>query len=226
MSKKTMSADEQDMLLEYSSRFMYYYSQNKAVVIGGIIAIIALIALGIGYVIYSGQQEAEAAVRIGVAEQELMMGNFETALYGDEEEFTLGFVQIANNYGRTSSGNLAKYYAAVAEYELGNYSDALNHIESFNPPRGILGIAPISMHGNILIELEQYEEAASIFEKAADWDENDSTTPENLYEAAQALIEAGNNQRAAEHLNTILSDYAGSQTATRAERTLGLISGR
>ncbi len=226
MSKKRTGADEQDVLLEYSSRFMYYYSNNKGVVIGGIVAVVALIALIIGYVIYSGQQEAEAAVRIGVAEQELMMGNYETALYGDEDQFTLGFVQIANNYGRTSSGNLANYYAAIAEFELGNYSEALNHIESFKPPRGILGVAPISMHGNILIELERYEEAASVFEKAAGWDENDSTTPENLYEAAQALIEVGNHQRAIEHLNTILSDYPNSQAATRAERTLGLISGR
>src|SRR5690625_3498534 len=225
MSKKRTGADEQDVLLEYSSRFMYYYSNTKGVVIGGIVAVVALIALTIGYVIYSGQQEAEAAVRYGVVEQEVKMGTSEPALYGDDCQFTLGFVQIANHYGRTSSGNLANYYAAIAEFELGNYSEALNHIESFNPPRGLLGVAPISMHGNILIELERYEEAASVFEKAAGWDENDSTTPENLYEAAQALIEAGNTQRAAAHLHTILSDYSNSQAATRAERTLGLISG-
>src|SRR5690625_3425830 len=136
MSKKRTGADEQDVLLEYSSRFMYYYSNNKGVVIGGIVALVALIALLIGYVIYSGQQEAEAAVRIADAEQELMMGNYDTAIYGDEDQFTLGFVQIANNYGRTSSGNLANYYAAIAQFKLGNYAEELNHIESVKPHRG------------------------------------------------------------------------------------------
>src|SRR5690625_6661811 len=130
---------------------MYYYSNNKGVVIGGIVAVVALIALTIGYVIYSGQQEAEAAVRNGVAEQGLRRGNYETALYGDEDQFTLGFVQIANNYGRTSSGDLANYYAAIAEFELGYYSEALNHIGSFKRTRGILGVAPISLHRHILI---------------------------------------------------------------------------
>src|SRR5690625_7273901 len=111
MSKKRTGADEQDVLLEYSSRFMYYYSNNKGVVIGGIVTVVELIALTIGYIIYSGQQEAEAAVRNGVAEQELMMGNYETALYGAEDQFTIGFGQIANNYWRTSSGYLTNYYA-------------------------------------------------------------------------------------------------------------------
>jgi predicted negative regulator of RcsB-dependent stress response len=225
MSKKLSKEDlEQDLLIEYTSRFMYFYSQNKAAVIGGGIGIILAIALIIGYFIYSSQQEQQAQILLGIAEQSLLTGDFETALYGDDDQFTLGFVQIARNFGRTDAGNLAKYYAAISEFELGNYEDALGHIESFSPPRGILGVAPLSMHANILLELERYEDAARIFERAANWDENSSTTPYNLFEAAQAHIEAGNRQNAITNLNTIINDYPNSQAAAEAQRLRGMLS--
>ncbi|TVR14073.1 MAG: hypothetical protein EA391_13300 [Balneolaceae bacterium] len=227
MSKKLSKEDlEQDLLIEYSSRFMYFYSQNKAAVLGGGIGIILAVGLIIGYFFYSTQQEQQAQVLLGSAEQALLMGNFEEALYGDDDRFTLGFVQIARNYGRTNAGNLAKYYAAVSEFELGNFEEALNHMEGFSPPRGILGVAPISMHANILLELERYEDAARMFERAANWDENTSTTPYNLFEAAQAYVEAGNKERALTHLNTILNDYENSQAAAQAQRLRGMLTTR
>ncbi len=226
MSKKLSKEDlEQDILIEYSSRFMFFYERNKAAVIGGGIGVVLAIGLLIGYFIYSSQQEQEAQVLLGVAEQSMLQGNFERALYGDDEEFTLGFVQIARNYSRTDAGNLANYYAAIAEYELGNYEDALDYIKNYTPPRGILGVAPISMRANILVELGRYEDAALQFERAAGWDENSSTTPYNLFEAAQAYIEAGNTQRALEHLETIITEYPNSQQAGQAERLQGMISG-
>lgn len=225
MNKKLSKEDlEQDLLIEYSSRFVHFYNQNKAVVIGGGIGIVLAIALTIGYFVHSGQQEQQAQVLLGSAEQALMNGNFERALYGDDEALTLGFIQIASNYSRTDAGNLAHYYAALAEYELGNFEESLSHLESYKSPGGILGVAPISMQGIILLELERFDEAATAFERAADWDRNSATTPYNLFEAAQAHIEAGNRQRAIDLLNTILTDYPNSQQITRAQRMIGMLT--
>ena len=221
MSKEDL---EQDILIEYSSRFMHFYSQNKAAVWGGSLGIVLAIGLVIGYFIYTSQMEQEAQVLLGVAEQSLMEGNFEQALYGDDDEFTLGFVQIARNYSRTEAGNLANYYAAVSEYELGNFEEALEHIKNFSPPRGILGVAPISLHAIILLDLERYDDAAREFERAARWDENSSTTPYNLFEAAQAHMEAGNNQRALELIDRIIDEYPNSQQFSRAQRLRGMLT--
>lgn len=225
MNKKLSKEDlEQDLLIEYSSRFVHFYNQNKAVVLGSGLAVVLTIGLVIGYFIYSSQQEREAQVLLGVAEQALMQNDFERALYGDENDFTLGFTQIARNYNRTDAGNLAQYYSAVAEFELGNFEEALSHIEKYRVPRGILGVAPLSMNAIILAELGRFEEAAQKFERAAGWDENNSTTPQNLFEAAQAHIEAGNTQRALVHLNTIMRDYPNSPLTSRAERMVGQLT--
>jgi len=224
MSKLKKEELEQDILLEYSSRFMHFYQTNKATVIGGGVGIILVIGLIIGYIVYSGQQEQEASILLGMAEQELMMGNYETALYGDDEEFTLGFLQIANNYSGTDSGNLANYYAAVTEFELGNYQEALGFIEDYTPAKGILGVAAISLHANILLELENFTEAAQQYERAAEWDKNDSTTPSNLLEAAQAYQQADDIQMATTHFERIVNEFPNSSQAARAERMLGRLS--
>tara|TARA_R100001143_G_scaffold63515_2_gene71224 strand:- start:16734 stop:17420 length:687 start_codon:yes stop_codon:yes gene_type:complete len=225
MNKKLSKEDlEQDLLIEYSSRIVHFYNQNKAAVLGGGLAFILSIVLVIGYFIYSSQQEQEAQILLGTAEQALLQNDFERALYGNEDEFTLGFTQIAQNYNRTDAGNLALYYSAVAEFELGNYEEALTYIESYSVPRGILGVAPISLHAIILTELNQYEEAAAMFERAAGWDENNSTTPQNLFEAAQVYIEIGDNQKAIEHLNTVVTDYPNHSLSPRANRMIGQLT--
>jgi len=215
---------EQDILIEYSSRFMYYYENNKATVIGAGLAIILAIGLVVGYFIYSGQQEVQAQNLLGLAEEEFMQGNYQNALLGDEENFTLGFAQIADNYSGTSAGNLANYYAAVSEFELGNYEEALRRIEQFDVPEGIVGVSPISLHAIILAELERYEEAADMYVRAAEWEESDSTTPLNLLEAAEAYREAGDTTSALQVVNRILDDYPSSQQATEAKRLRGLLS--
>ena len=225
MGKKLKAEDlEQDLLIEYSSRFLYFYQTNKAVVWGGGIGLVLAIGLIIGFFVYSAQQEDQAQELLGIAEQSFLIGNYSTALNGSDADFTLGFVQIANNYGRTSAGNLANYYAAVSEFELGNYESALDFIKQFSVPSGIIGVSPITLHANILLELERYEDAARMFVRAAEWDVNNSTTPTNLFSAAEAYHEAGLTNNAQSLVDRILSDYPSSPTANRAQRLRGLIA--
>lgn len=224
MSKLKKENLEEDLLIEYSSRFMNYYNNNKSTVIGSGVGLVVAIGLIIGYVIYSGNQEAEAANLLGIAEQQLLRENYQEALEGNEAEFTLGFIQIADNYSGTKAGNLAHYYAAVSEYELGNYEDALSYIQQYSPPEGILGVSAISMHANILVELDNFQEAARKYEEAASWDQNDSTTPYNLYKAAEAWRAAGDHQQALNLVDTILEEYPNSQQIAEAQRLKGLLS--
>lgn len=227
MSKKLKHEDlEQDLLIEYTSRFVHFYNQHKAAVLGGGIGLVLAIALIIGYVVYSAEQESQAQELLGIAEQALAEGDFNTALHGSEEDFTLGFVQIADNFPRTQSGNLARYYAAVSEFELGNYEAALTHINEFNPPRSILGVTSVAFHATVLQELERYEEAGSMYERAANWDENSATTPQNLFEAAQAYMEAGLETEADRVLDELLNEYPNSRITNKAQRLKGSLAVR
>ena len=225
MSKGLKKEDlEQDILIEYSSRFMYFYENNKGAVIGAGVGLVVVIGLIIGFFVYSGQQEEEAQNLLGIAEEQLMQGNYETALYGNEQDFTLGFEQISNNYPRTSAGNLATYYAAVSDFELGNMESALQRMQNFDVPDGIMGVAPLSLHAILLSELDRYEDAAEKYIEAAEWNENTSTTPYNLLEAANAYNEAGSTVQAIQVVDRILEEYPNSLQAAEAKRLKGLLT--
>lgn len=214
---------ETDPLLTSYYLFTSFLKRNLAAVIGFSIAFILVVGGGITYYLHTQAQEQEAQELLVQAESAFQQGEYEIALQGDNTQLRTGLIDIIENYGRTSAGNIARYYAAVSEVELGNYNEALNYITEFDPPEGILGVGPISLHAVILANLGEYEEAADTFITAAEWDENESTTPQNLLNAAEVSIEADNHARARELVDRILNNYENSSVAEQARRLEGML---
>ncbi|PTM09909.1 MAG: hypothetical protein DA443_07770, partial [Bacteroidetes bacterium] len=94
MSKQLSKEDlEEDLLVEYSSRILHFYQENKSTVIGGGSGLVIALGLIFGYFFYSGQQSKTAEQLMVQAETLYRAGSFELALYGDDASFTVGFVQ-------------------------------------------------------------------------------------------------------------------------------------
>ncbi|MDZ7681101.1 MAG: tetratricopeptide repeat protein [Fodinibius sp.] len=161
---------------------------------------------------------------MGQASQAYLQGNYQQALTGSEADFTVGFEQIINNYSMTDAANLARYYAAVSEFKLGNSQKALSYIKEYEIPEGIMGVGPLSFHGVVLTDLGDHAGAAKIFVRAAEWDQNDSTTPYNYMEAANAFHDAGNSDKAQEYANKIVNNYGNSSQVAAAQRLLGMLA--
>jgi tetratricopeptide (TPR) repeat protein len=225
MSKLKNENLEQDLLIEYSSRLLHFYNTHKTAVLSAAFGLLVVIGLVVGYFFYMTNQQEEAQRLLSIAESELLQNNYVEALNGSEEDLTLGFIQIADNYSGTDAGNLAHYYAAVSEFELGNFEQAESYIREYDLPEGILGVPPIALHANILMELEQFEAAAEKYEQAAEWNQNDSTTPLNLFKAAEAYIEAGNSERALELLTRIVDEYEDSRQHATAIKLRNMLDG-
>lgn len=225
MSKKRVKEElEQDILLDTFSRAQSFYDQNKSTVIGAAIALIILIGGSVGYYFYASAQEDEAQQLMGPATQAYLQENYEEALTGSEADFTVGFEQIINNYSITDAANLAHYYAAICEYKLENPQEALNYIDGYSVPGGIMGVGALSFHGVLHTELGNHAEAAEMYVKAAEWDENDSTTPYNYFEAAKAYRDAGNSAEAQKYAEIVVDDYDDSTEATEAQKLLGTLA--
>lgn len=222
MAKKLTKEElEQDPLLQSYAKVQETYFKHKNTIIGTGIAVILAIGLSIGYYYYSQSQENRAQQLIGMAETYFMNGDYQSALTGSEEDFTVGFEQIINNYSGTKAANLAHYYAAVSEYKLGNTQQALDYMNSFEVPDGIMGVAPLSFKAVLLTETGNHEGAAEAYVQAAELDMNDATTPYNYLEAANAYYDAGNNEQARDYAQKILDDYANSPQAPEAQRLMG-----
>lgn len=215
---------EKDPLIESFEKAHSYYEENRNLILFSAIAVILLAGLSIGYYYYSSTQEDKAQRLMTYPEQYYMNGEFEKALTGSEEEFTVGFEQIIDNYSGTDAANLARYYAAVCEFNIGNTEQALNYMNRYDVPEGIMGVGPLSFNAMLLTELGRHGEAADLYVKAAEWDENDSTTPYNYLEAAHAYHDAGDIENARTYAQKILNDYPDSQQVADASRLNGLLA--
>ncbi|WP_103663714.1 tetratricopeptide repeat protein [Gracilimonas amylolytica] len=225
MSKRLSKEElESDPLIENYNRAANFYVENKVTVLSTIIGLVVLIGGIIGYNYYSGAQESQAQELLAIAEGYYSQGDYENALYGNEFELTYGFDQIADEFPRTNAGNIAIYYAAVSSFELGDVENALNYMESFDIPDGIMGVGPLTFHARLLMANESHEAAAQKFVEAANWDENEVTTPSNLFEAAQAYHKAGNNERANELVTQIIEDYPQSSKFAESQKLKGMIA--
>jgi hypothetical protein len=225
MSKNfTKEQLENDALVTGYARTVAYYRDNSTKIIGIAIAFILVIGGLIGYYFYSNNQERAAQAFLGYTEQFFVRADYERALNGDNSLLGVGLNEIIANYGRTNAANLARYYAAISEQELGNSTTALEHMNKFKAPKGILGVGALSFHAVLLDNAGLHKDAANKFKKAADWDENSSTTPQNLLRAAQSAILAGDNRMASSLVEEILNKFETSPSATNALKIKGSLS--
>jgi len=212
---------EQDALAEFIGKIAQIYQSNKTAVLSLIVGLIVVIGSTVGYYYYSANQEEKAQNLLAVAERYYSNGEYEKALNGDEADFTVGMLQIIDNYSGTDAANLAAYYAAVSYFKLGELQQALSYIKKYDIPEGILGVGPLSFYANLLEENGDLTDAAQMYVRAANHDVNASTTPFNLLKAADAFIEAGNYDEAERHLRTIVEEYPNSMEVAEAERLMG-----
>lgn len=227
MSKRLSKEElESDPLIEKYNRIVGFYQQNKNTILTAFIALVVLTGSLIGYKYYSENQEQKAQQFLATAETYYAQGDFESALNGNEMELSYGFLQISDEFSGTNAGNLATYYAGVSYYKLGDIEQAITYVNEYDIPKGILGVGPLSLLGNLYEANGSYEKAAETYMKAANWDENESTTPYNLMKAAYAYLDAGNEDKASELSGRIISEYSNSPELTEAQKMQGMIAAK
>ncbi len=225
MSNKLSKEELQtDPLLENVAKATSFFNENRTIILAVFIGLVVVIGSFVGYQYYSSSQENQAQQLLAIAEGYYTNGDFDRALNGDSFELTYGFLAIANEFSGTEAGNLANYYASVSSFKLGNIEDALAQFESYNAPEGILGVGPISFYASLLKENGSLERAADTYVEAAEWNDNEFTSPDNLLKAAETYFELGDLETAQELAQRILADYPNSLEATESLRLEGKIS--
>jgi tetratricopeptide (TPR) repeat protein len=149
------------------------------IVLGGIVAIVALVWLG---KIYLNNRNKEAQSQMFMAERYLEMDSLNLALKGDGNY--LGFLDIADNYKMTKAGNLAAYSAGICYLNLGNYNEAIKYLDKYKKKDQVIASIAIGATGDAYVELGDLEKGASKYVEAADYADNSFNTPLYLMKAA------------------------------------------
>ncbi|MEW6469979.1 MAG: tetratricopeptide repeat protein [Bacteroidota bacterium] len=183
-----------------------YFEDNKKSILIIVGVVVGLILAYVAYEkLFVEPAEAEAQQELFWPERYFEKDSFRLALDGDGTH--QGFIDIADQYGSTPSGNLASYYAGVCLLNLGRYEEAIEYLEDFDAKDDMLGPVATAAIGDAHMELGRVDEAIDHYVKAANMFKNEFTTPIFLMKAGRAYEDQGNFKDALKMYEQIKADY-------------------
>ena len=208
-----------------------YYEKNKKAInyIGGSIAVI-IGALCFFKLYYLPEQENEAVNEIFWAESYFEKDSFNIALKGgvtvlapEGQKQMKGFEQIADEYSVTKTGSLANYYAGICCLRTGKFEQAIEFLSNYSGNDEMIAPIAIGAIGDCHLELNQIEEAAKYYTKAAEKSHNSFTTPHFLKKAGFAYELLANYQEALNAYDRIKKEYPRSSDGQEIERDIAKV---
>ena len=186
-----------------------------------LLTVVAAIAIIVGgYFAYNGFYLAplqdEAQEEMFMAEKYFGQDSMNLAIYGDG--VYPGFVNIVEDYSGTKAANLANYYLGIAFLRTGQYEQAIVALNDFDDNDIVIGTIALGAKGDAYMELGDLNKAASNYEKAANRDPNDFTTPLFLKRAGQTYELLGDHESALELYTQIKDEYKSSPEGSDIEK--------
>ena len=129
-----------------------------------------------------------------------------------------GFLDIAESYSGTDAGNLANYYAGVSYLQMKEYEKAIAYLEKFNSDDTLLGPVSLGAIGDAFADIDQPEQALEYYEKAANKQNNEFTTPLYLYKAGQTAMQLKKYDKAASLFTKIKENHPTSDQGRDVEK--------
>ena len=162
------------------------FEQYRTPIIGGAIAVAAVVLGLVGWNYLQNQKNTEANAAMFKAVEKFEADSLQLALRGDGTY--LGLEDIASEYSGTDAGNQANYYLGVAYLKDDSLDDAtgIEYLESVSASGNTLAMARDVALAFAYERQEDFDKAAGLFKSAAYTPEsNDSSTPYLLLEAGR-----------------------------------------
>ena len=159
-----------------------FIEKNQKQLITGVGILALLVTAFIAFNnMYFKPRTNEASNEMYKAQLYFARDSFELALQGDDFE-TIGFEGVSSKYSWTASGNLAKAYAGICLYNLGEYEEAIRFLSKFDGGKSYLGLSVTGLIGDCYVELDRPEKAVKFFKKAGEAN-NEALSPTFLKKA-------------------------------------------
>lgn len=201
----------EDKVVTFYARAWRFVDANRKAVYGAAAVVAALVVALVGYALWQGQRAAEADELLAAVLPLYEEASYQAALDGSLEQ--LGLLEIADDYGNTPAGNLARFYAADALFEQGEYDRALDYFQDFDKGSNFIGAGALAGEAAAREQREEYALAADLYRRAARHFESELTTPEYLLYAGQLYERAGQYEEAVEQYEAVEAEYPESSQA-------------
>src|SRR6056297_1130838 len=156
--KKDTQPEQFESVENVLTRTEQFIENNQKIITTVVLVIMILVGAYLVFTrYYLRPMENEARGQMFRAEQYFAQDSFKLALNGDGNY--LGFLDIIEEYGITKSANLAHYYAGISQLKLGNYDQAIEHLQEFDVNDKIIEPEKLGAIGNAYLEKGNQEEA-------------------------------------------------------------------
>lgn len=183
-----------------------FIEKNQKTILIVVIAIVVVILAIFGLrKWYFQPREVRAAEEMFAAEQWFAQGDFEKALNGDDTYN--GFLGVIDSYKCTKAGNLARYYAGIANLRLGNYNEAAELLGKYKGKDTFTKPLATMAQGDAEMELGNTEKAVDLYLKAAKMEDNYITAPTALFKAGMGYLMLENNAKALDCFQQVKKNY-------------------
>ena len=193
-----------------------FVKKNRNVLLGLFAVIAAAIVGGFLYYNYRSTQNEEAQAAMFQAVFYFEADSLSKALNGDGQH--QGLLSVADEYGSTKAGNLAKFYAGVALLKQGKYQEAHDQLADYKSDDLILQGRAYALQGDANMELGKKQEAADLYIKAADYKANEFFSPQYLMKAGMAYEENKDYASALEVYDRLVTSYPNAAEVNDAKK--------
>lgn len=213
-AKKTDNFEQIEDALSRSEQFI---EKNQKMLSYSIIGILIVAVIVLAYQKYVKEPQREEAVdQMFMAQKYFERDSFKLALNGDGN--ALGFLEIAERYGSTPSGNLSNYYIGLCYLYTGEYENAVKYLQKFSSRDFLIANMAIANIGDAYMQSGKFKEAAQAYIKAASAKTNNFSTPNFLFKAGFAYEKNGDKDAALKAYERIEKEFPNSIEARDIEK--------
>ena len=217
MANKNKTEDQFEQVEQAVSKSERYIIDNQKSLMTILTAIVGIVALFVGYQnFYIAPMEKDAQRDIYMAELYFEKDSFNLALNGDPQY--PGFLEIAEEYSSTKTGELANYYAGLCYLHTADYENAIIYLEKFSSDDVILSSLAKGCIGDAYLEIGQTDDAIDSYNKAIKNTSNNFTTTRYMMKLAQLYEKNGNFNDALDLYKSIKVDFKESEEAKGIEK--------
>lgn len=198
-----------------SEKFLEKY-QTQLLYVAGAIVIIVLAYLGYKN-FYLQPRNEEAQVALFKGEQYFEAGKDSLAIFGDGNGY-LGFEVIADTYGSTKAGDLAKAYAGICYARMGNNEKAIDKLSDYKGGDKLFTYQAKVTLADCYVNTGKLDEAVKLYADAGKKADNPIYSPIYYKKAAMVYREQKNYDKAIELFTLIKNNYMNSSEASDADK--------
>lgn len=204
-----------DQAVVKSEKFLEKYQKQLLYAVGAVVVVVC------GYFAYQQfylePKNKEAQVAMFKGEQYFGAGRDSLALVGDGNGY-LGFEEIANMYGSTKAGKLAKAYAGLCNARLGNNEKAIEYLKGYSGGDALFTFQAKVALGDCYANVGDLDNALKQYTNAAKNVDNDVYAPMYYKKAGMIYREQKNYDKVVETFTFIKNNFMNSMEASEADK--------